>query len=566
MAKVTGGQLLIRALKAEGVDTMFGLNGTAVLGVFDACIDEGMRIIDGRHEAALVHMAEGYARAKAAPGVAIVTEGPGHANAMPGLACAWAERSPVLLLNGIAESTNLGKGALQEIPQVEMATPITKWSAMVPSAQRIPEFVATAFRHLRNGEPGPVSLTLPVDRLDHEPIDEADAPIIPSTALGPTGRAGAEPQLIGEAIRLLAQAERPAILAGSVAHWSRAGDALRDFVELTRIPLFTTGRARGLVSDDHPLCFGANTPAGNEPAQVLRSADVLVILGERMDLLFTRALPPDAQLIHVYPNPAEVGKSRQVAVGIPADAKATLEQLTDAAKQHSWPELSPWLESLQEARARREESRKQDAPLQTPVHPLQVAKEVEPFVDKGTLVTEATLFASWSQGYLKVRRPGQWQQSTTLFMIGTGVPYAIGTKVASPESNVLLLSGDGSFGFYPMEFDTAVRHNLPFVAVVGNDAGWGIEQKFQAARFGKDRMIATKLLPSRYDKLVEALGGHGEYVQKPEELGPALQRAFASGKPACVNVITESAVSPGMTQTVANMAAQRQARLAGTST
>jgi acetolactate synthase-1/2/3 large subunit len=553
---VTGAQLLLRSLRAEDVEIVFTLSGTAILGVYDRCSEEGIRLIDGRHEAAVVHMAEGYARAMAQPGVALVTEGPGHANAMPGLACAFAENSPVLLISGVADSQGLGRGAQQELPQVEMAAPLTKWSALVPSAERIPEYVAKAFRCLRSGEPGPVHLSIPTDLLDDDLVDERAAPILGSRKLGATAGSGVAPSLIEQAVARLAAAERPAIIAGNTAYWSQAGSALQAFVELTKIPLFTTTRARGLVSDAHPQCFGA-FPTTGPTATLLNDADVLLILGHRLDYATERLLP-QSSIIHVYPDPVEVGKNRPVALGLAADVDVALAQLADAARARAWRDGDPWRQALHDARAERRVRRLDRAPGGAPVHPLQVGKAVEPLLGEADfLITEMSNFVWWSVDYLECHRPGRWQQSTALYMLGTGLGYALGAKAAFPDARVLLLAGDGSFGFYPMELDTAVRHGLPIVVVVGNDGAWGIEQSFQAARFGEDRLVATDLLATRYDRLVEALGGHGELVERPDELAGALERAFASGKPACVNVVVDSVLPPALATYVASLERQR---------
>ena len=559
MGKVTGAQLLIRSLRAEGVDTLFTLSGTAILGTYDHCAEEGLRLIDGRHESAVVHTAEGYARAKAEPAVAMVTEGPGHANAMPGLACAYAEGSPVLLISGVAHSHGLGSGANQEIPQVEMAAPITKWSALVPSAGHIPAYVARAFRHMRTGEPGPTHLSIPVDRLDEDLVDAEATPILGSRAFGPTAGAGAAPRLVDQALLLLAGAKRPLEIAGTTAYWSKAADAVRGLVEATRTPVLTTSRARGLVSDEHPLCFGGYPYASERMTELVCNADLVVVLGEKLDLGFVRVLPPGAAIVHVHPNPAEVGRNRPVAVGIAASVDIAAEQLAEAARGRAWPKRTGWLGSLERARSELDETRREAAPGGAPVHPLQVSKALESLLDaESFLVTETSSFAWWSMEHLEQRRPGRWQHSTVLWMLGTGIPYALGAKAAFPESRVVLVSGDGSFGFYPMEFDTAVRHNLPIVAIVGADEAWGIEQKFQEARFGEGRLVATSLRPTRYDKMIEAMGGHGEHVEQPDELAPALERAFASGKPACINVVTETALPPSLGAYVESLKQQQE--------
>lgn len=562
MGRISGGQLLIRALKAEGVEVVFGLPGVAIFSAFDACLKEGLRVIDCRHEAAAVHMAEGYARARRQPAVALVTEGPGHANALPGLASAFAEGVPVLVLGGLPPSQELGKGAVQEMPQVEMARPIAKWSAMVPSLERLPEFLATAFRHLRTGCPGPVHLSLPADVLEGMAAEDS-LPILPSQHLGPTIPPGAPPESIDQILALLASAERPLAIAGSAAYWSSAPDALQRLIEVTRIPLLTRDQARGMVSDDHPHCFGTAVRLLNKAADAISQADVVLLLGVKLDsrLAYGGAFASDAALVHIYPDPAEVAKNHPVEVGIAADVGRVVEQLLRAAEGRRWPERSPWLEAMASAQHQQQEELRGTAERGgKDIHPLDVAEALEPHLGEDTLlVLEFANFGSWMMHRLKARRPGRWLVSDALAMQGTGLPYALGAQVALPEARVLLLSGDGAFGFYPMEMDTAVRHRLPVVAVVGNDAAWGIEEHLQRALLGRDRPPATSLRPSRYDQMVEAMGGHGERVQRIEELEPALARAFGSGRPACVNVTIQNPPSP-LVAAVSHLLAQRRAQ------
>lgn len=520
-----------------------------IFPIFDAFLDAGVRLVDVRHEAAGVHMAAGWARVTGEPGVCLVTEGPGHANAMPGLITAFADDTPVLLLSGMAETENWGRGAIQEIPQVELACPVSKWAAVVPEARRIPEMIATAFRQMRAGHPGPVHLSLPIDVLEGS-VAEPPASWPAQLSTRQTGRPAADPREVERAIDLLHRAERPVVIAGTDAWWAQAGEPLQRFIELTRVPLFTLEHARGLVPDDHPLCFGSGYSSYSQAAQQIRQADLVLLLGEKVDFrfMFGHSFGREATLITVHPAPEEVGRNRPVAVGITADVRAALDQLVAAAQGRQWKE-GPWVHALRAAREAHEaklaELSGHDA---SPLHPLALVREVEPFLEReAILVFDGADFSAWAQMALKARRPGGWLPLGFLGMLGTGVPYAVAAKVARPEAQVVCFTGDGALGFYLMEFDAAIRHGLPFVVVVGNDAAWGIEQHFQRALYGADRLVGTSLRLSRYDLMVEALGGHGEFVEHPKELRPALERAFASGKPACVNVVIQHTPSP-MTQ------------------
>ena len=564
MAKINGAQLLVKALKTEGVSYVFGLAGVGIFPIFDACLSEHLRIIDVRHETAAVFMAGATARITGEPGVCLVTEGPGHANAIAGLTTMYAEDTPVILISGCAETENWGRGAIQEIPQVEMAAPVAKWAAMVPDVRRIPEMLAMAFRIARSGQPGPVHLTVPIDAFDQE-IDETSVPPYEPHQRRPSGRAAAEPRLIRDAIESLGKAARPAIVAGIGAWWTRAGEPLQAFIEHTRIPLFTVELARGLVSDDHPLCLGAGYPSMNPMASKLREADVVLLLGERVDFRFGfgEAFGPAAQLIHVYPEAKEIGRNMPVRVGLVADSGPVVEQLLEEAKGRTWEE-GPWVKELREERAKQQTRfATLAASDQSPLHPLRVAGEVRQIIrDDDIVILDGADFSAWARLLIKAHRPGHWITHGRLGMIGTGIPYGVAAKLARPEARVIVFVGDGSIGFHFMEFDTAVRHGLPMVVVVGNDAAWGVEQHFQRALYGSDRLVATSLRRARYDQMVQALGGYGEYVERAEELPKALERAVASGVPACVNVATELALSPSA-EAFCNYLVKRRAQVRG---
>ncbi len=546
MSKINGAQLLVNALKAEGITHVFGLAGVGIFPIFDACLTANLRIIDVRHETAGVFMAGATARLTGEPAVCLVTEGPGHANAIAGLTTMYAEDTPVVLISGCAETENWGRGAIQEIPQVEMAAPVAKWAAMVPHARRIPEMLAMALRIARGGQPGPVHLTVPIDAFDQE-LDESSVPPYEPARRRPSGRSSAEPRLIREAVECLANASRPAVVAGIGAWWTRAGEPLQAFIEHTHIPLFTVELARGIVSDDHPLCMGSGYPAANPMASKLREADAVLILGERLDfrLGFGEAFAPGAQLIHAYPNAAEIGRNRPVRVGMVADSGAVTEQMLAEARGRVWVEAA-WVKELRDDRAKQRAHFEALATSdQTPLHPLRVAKEVAAFIrDQDIVVLDGADFAAWARLLIKSTRPGNTLTHGRLGMIGTGIPYGVAAKLARPEARVIVFVGDGSIGFHFMEFDTAIRHRLPIVVVVGNDAAWGVEQHFQRALYGPDRLVATTLRRARYDQMVQALGGHGEYVEHPQELPKALERALAAGVPACVNVATDLLLSP----------------------
>jgi acetolactate synthase I/II/III large subunit len=562
MGKISGAEILVRALKTQGVQKLFSLPGAEFLPVYDACLREGIEIISGRHEGAVVQTAEGWSRVAGKPAVAALAVGPGLANGVAGFATAYAECSPVIMLSGTDESGRLGKGARQELPQVQMCAPLAKWSALVTETQRIPEAIATAFEMATGGFPGPVHLSLPADTLE-QPVEE-QAVTWPQPRWGPPGGGrGAENELIEAALDLLAGARRPVIVAGITAFWSQAGAALQSLVETTGVPLFTVERSRGLVSDDHPYCFGDGSAIVNPAAQMIHYADTVALLGDKIDCRFGWGqVFGKAKVIQVCPDPAEIGRNCPVRLGLAGDARVVTEQLLAAAHQRPWQERTSWLETLRQARREQQaQVMELDASPEAVPHAVHLAGAVEEFLDADSiLVFDGGDCSGWARFRLKARRPGGWQASSVLGHLGCGLPYALGAQVASPGSRVVLLTGDGALGFSVMEFETAVRHRLPVVIVVANDAAWGFEEYVQSNWFGPDRLVATKLGNVRWDGMAKAMGGWGEFVDRREDLRPALARAFAAGVPACVNVLTRSTPSP-LSQSFLRQFTRRRAQI-----
>jgi acetolactate synthase-1/2/3 large subunit len=552
--KITGGHLLVQALKARGTRRVYTLPGAPLFPFYEGCLEEGIDITVGRHEAAVVHTAEGWSRTTGEPSVVLLAPGPGHANGVPAIATAHAECSPVIVMSGIDAGARLGRGARQELPQVEMCLPITKWSALLSDSRRIPEYVARAFRAATTGMPGPVHVSLTADSLSGT-VDAAEVPILPAGGSMPTAAPGADPGFVEQALALLAKAERPVVIAGVAAFWSHAGPELRQLIETTKIPLFTVEQARGLVPDNHPYCFGDGYATVHPTAQLLNRADVILLLGERIDCPFAYgSCFGSAKVIHVYPDPEEVGKNRAVECGVACDVRVATAQMLEAAKAMKWEGPSPWLTALRESRRDHEARvRALAASDDAPVHPARIALEVERLADdQSVLVFDGGDFTGWARFATTARRPGGWLASTVLGHLGVGLPYALGAKLASPESKVIVLTGDGALGFSATEFETAVRYNLPVLVVVANDAAFGVEVYYQAKWFGPDRVTGTELTNTRWDLLAQSMGAWGEYVDTPDKLQPALQRAIASGKPACVNVACQRTPSP-QTQTFSRM-------------
>ena len=544
MARVTGSHLIAKALKLEGVYNIFTLAGDHVLPVLDVMADEEFRFIDTRHEQAAVHMADAWGRITGQLGVCMYTT-PGFANAIPGLANAMHSESPLLSIAGSADLAELGRGAMQEIDQVGMAAPTAKESLMIHDARRIPDTIARAVRLAYSGRRGPVHLTIPVDVQEQE-LDE-DEVVFFNPDEYRAGEALLAPlALVQQAVALLHRAQRPFIIAGEAAGYTQDGQALQNFAETTRAPVLTEGQARGLVPDDHPYSFGFFERGLNQAASKLRDADVVVLLGRKQDYTLGFCRPPniaaDAKIIQIDPSASEIGRNRGVAVGMVGDVTSVLEQMTQEASAYTWQDL-PWLEELRASRAAQAEWAEALATSETPMHAMFVHKTLESMLRPDDFLSfDGGDFCHFGRALLSAQLPKRWSYVSSLGMLGSSLPSALAAQVAYPDSRVINITGDGAFGFNGMEFDTAVRHGLNVVTVLGNDSAWGIDRQIQLGLYG--RPVATDLLQTRYDLVVQGLGGHGEFVEQPEDLKPALERAFASGKPALVNVAVQRAISP----------------------
>jgi len=539
----TGARLLTRALRQEGVDTIFTLAGDHILPLLDVLADEGFRLIDCRHEQAAVHMADAWGRITGRLGVCAFTT-PGHAHAIPGLVNALASESPLLNIAGSSDLRNYHRGIMQEIDQLGLARPATKGAWLVHDARRIPDLVATAVRTAFDGRRGPVHLTLPID-VQTQQVEDAQVRFFDAAAYRPQAPRPAASAQIDAALDLLRAARRPLIVAGTPAAYGDWGAALARLIEVTRLPLMTEEAARGIVSDDHPYCLGFFDLSQHQPANLVREADVVLFLGKLLDFSVGFGLPPilaeDARLIVVDPSGVQVGRNRGVDVGIVADVGPVVEQLADAAASAPWPEL-PWLERLREARATERARIEAFATEETPLRSMFVHKTLAAILrPDDVLVFDGGDYAYYGRAYLPARMPRSWYYLPSLGLLGQAMPTAIAAKLARPGSRVFCITGDGSFGFNGMELDTAVRHGLDIVVLLGNDAAWGIDKNIQIGLYGKP--VITDLLPTRYDLVAQGLGAHGELVERPEQLAPALGRALSAGRPALLNIRVQSQIS-----------------------
>jgi len=535
MAKIDGGRQVAKVLKQEGVEYLFALCGGHVDSIFQGCVDEGIGVIDARHEQAAVFMAEGWARATGKPGVAAVTAGPGVTNAVTGLWNASGNGIPLVLFGGRSEMSNFEKGSLQDMDSLSLMATVSKWARAGYDSKRIGEYTSMAFRHALGGRPGPAYLEFATDVLDTEvEEDEVTIPRDYRPTVGPAG----DPVLVKEAVDLLLSVDRPVVLAGAGVWWSQAAKELREFVDLTKIPVsIISGTAQGCVPEDHPLyeqgsCFGA---------------DVVLLIGGRLDfrLGFGRPYREDGRWIQVDIEAAEIGRNRNVEIGIVGDARTVLKQMIEEARPRcQGREESDWVRQVRDDLKGRRLQR--DAAADTddvPVPYARLGKEIADFIDEdATLVADGGVIAGVGAAYVMKRHPGHFLSTgTPTGTLGVGPSFAIAAKLARPDKQVLLISGDGSFGLNAMEFEIMVRHKLPVVCVIGNDGAWGMIKGGRQMR-GKT-LAGTELGFVRYDKVVEGLGGYGEAVESPEEIRPALARAFASGLPACINVRSTSPMS-----------------------
>lgn len=541
MTQLNGGDLVVRVLKAEGVTHAFTLVGGHNYELVNACLDHDIRVVDVRHEQQAAHMADAFARATGGLGVAFVDGAPGVVNALPALQVAYESQVPLFLCSAQGSLAGRDIGVMQAIDQLELLRPVTKWRRTCFEQRRLPEYTATAARYARAGRPGPVFLDFPLEHL-RATLDEGQ--ISWPARYRSLARPHGDPEQIRAAIMLLSAAQRPLIVAGSGVFWSDAGAELRAFVEESGIPVLTRNLARGLVPDDHPLCVGF-MPSG------AFGADCYLVLGTRLDWTIGYGRPPlfaeDARAIVVDILPELIGKNRPVDVGIVGDARAVLVQLREELPRHrdAWEVPPVWQArakgSLAHLRAQAVEQAgvAQRGPEQ-PIHSIQLVQAVAAATQPDDIVVvDGGYIAAFAIQFLDARAPQGvvWVGSTG--HLGVGVPFANAMQLAHPGRRVLALMGDGSFGLCAMEIDTAARHGLPVVIVIANDQGWGEIRDGQRRRFGEERLVGSELGLTRYDLMAVALGLHGEYVERADEIGPAIARAFASGRPAVVNVRTD---------------------------
>lgn len=536
-----GADILARALTLGGTRTLFSLSGNQIMPVYDAALDTGLAIVHVRHEGAAVHMADAWGRLTGEPGVAMVTGGPGHANALGALYTAAASDSPLVLLSGHAPLAQLGMDAFQEMRQADIAAPLVKASWTAQSPATLGTDIARALRIARSGRPGPVHLSLPFDVLEARVAGDATLPQAADFAAAPLAPSSA----LAEAVAAqLAQARRPLIITGPMLAGHRGPAARAALERASGVPVLAMESPRGV-----------NDPALGAIAEVLKEADLVLLLAKKLDFTLRFGRPPafaaTCNFIQIDPEPeaaqraaAALGAPERIVLTAVADPSAAAQRLAAAMQAHK-PADPGWADEVAAAaRYRPAAWRTAGGRPQGPLHPVEVGRAVQHAIERAqdsVLVIDGGEFGQWAQAC--VTAPTRLINGPA-GSIGSAIPFALAAKLARPQATVFALLGDGTFGFHMAEFDTAVRHALPVVAVIGNDAAWNAEHQIQLASYGRDRAFGCELLPTRYDQAVMGLGGHGELVTACDQLEPAIERAVAAGKPACVNVMIERLPAP----------------------
>ena len=538
MTDLTGGELVARVLEEAGVGHVFTLCGGHVLPIYDGCLTEGIRVIDVRHEQAAAHAADAYARLTRNIGVAIVTAGPGVTDAVTGVANAQAARSPMLLIGGAAPLGLRGLGALQDMDQLSLLRSVTKGVWSVPETRQIPEVLTTAIRTALSGRPGPVFVEIPVDLLLNR-VEDRLAPIPQRYVHRPATLA--DPDLVVRMAHVLSRAERPVVVAGSGVYWDDAAKSLASFADAAGIPVFMNGAGRGTLPHDHPLAFG--------PARgfALATADVVLVLGAPLDFRLGYGRPPtfaeDAIVCMVDGDATELGRNRPLAVGVVGDIGRVLDQLVDVLPASLAGRWEEWRRRVgDKERESRATLDAQCASDDVPISHYRWAAEIASVVTPDTIVVgDGGDVVGCAAKIVRLSRAGQWLDPGPFGCLGVGPSFAIAAKLLHPDQRVLLIAGDGAFGLNGMEIETAVRFGLPMTCIIGNDAGWGQIRNPQLSFWGAERSVGTSLPTTRYDLMVEALGGRGAYITDPREIRPALERALASNDVWCLNVVLDPA-------------------------
>jgi acetolactate synthase-1/2/3 large subunit len=535
---IRGADIVARTLQDLGVTRIFTLSGNHIMPIFDALLSTNIQLIHVRHEAACVHMADAWGRLTGEPGIALVTGGQGHSNAVAALYNALASESPLVLLSGHAPSSELGRGAFQEMAQADLARPVTKASWTAAAVETLGSDIARAIEFATAGRPGPVHVSLPVDLLEQRIADQNVTRITKAELQFRTSPLS--PEVADQVISHLHAAAKPLVVCGPAMCTERGRKAMRQAAGALDVPVIGMESPRGI-----------NDPGLGTFAEVLIEADLVVMMGKPLDftLRFGEALSPSCKWIVIDPDAALIARAakalgERLLLSEIADAQLAIEALTErSAVARARP--SAWREHVSKTLAY-EPPQWNSVRAKAPdcVHPIEMCKAIGSFIEKhpgATFVSDGGEIGQWAQALIKTDRR---MINGVAGTIGVSLPFAIAAQFAYPDRPVVAVMGDGTFGFHMAEFDTAVRYNLPVIVIVGNDARWNAEYQIQLRQYGAERAKNCDLLPSRYDRVVEALGGFGALVSTAADLPDALDRAYLSGRPACINVMIESVAAP----------------------
>ena len=540
-----GADLFVDAMLELGIHDIFTLVGDHLNDVLSVAGRRGIRIVDMRHESGVTHAADAFGRIHRRPCISLVTGGPGHTNSLTGIATAFQAASPLIAVSGAPSTALAGRQVFQVIDQVGMAAPVCKWAGQPASAAQIPFYLGRAYREAISGRMGPTHLTIPVNLFEAQ----ADHPLPMQPAGLPAALAPAAVQ-VEQAMEMLRQAERPVVIAGSGVWWADAGRELNAFLKKTNLSYYDVTMARGLVPPTWRYHFGYADGALNKAVHsIFKEADVVLVLGKRIDYRLAlggpRLFSPGAKFIQVDIHPQELGQARRLEQAICADVKSTLQAMLPLAGQTAWKPRAAWVK--RQSTLRRSWSAELSAIAASnrtgPIHPAAFFAELAKVLPPDVLYAwDGGDFIHWGRATLPANTPGGWLRLGPLGTIGSALPNSIALQIAHPEAPVVMITGDGSLGFYIAELDTLVRYGLPVVIIVGNDAGWGLERELQGEMCGST--VACELRATRYDLVMKGFGGEGENITKLSEVGPAVQRALAARKPYLLNVNVRGARSP----------------------
>ncbi len=551
METVTGGQLVAESLINRGVKYVFTLSGGHITPIYQYLENSSVTLFDTRHEQAAVFMAEAWGKLTRSPGVAMVTAGPGFTNSLTGIASAFFSNTPLVLIAGCVGLDHKEKLDLQDMPQAPVIGPMVKRALVCHKPERVPEFMDIAFRTASSGRPGPVYLEFPVDVLNAAVNPSSVKEMQTDVVSHPVDPLKAEQML-----DMIQQAEKPVVIAGTGVWQSGAEKELVGFIENTGMPAYTSLSGRGTIPDTHPLCFeGALAIRPGSGFSAYMQTDLVVLLGTRICLyyMFGNIFNRQAKMIQVDIRPEEIGRNRMVDLPVVSDVGALLRQCNVIIREKNMKEtlisrFAPWISTLetahQQGKAMSAADWQSDA---VPIHPMRLAREINDFMDRDDdiVVADGGDTATWMGMTRTIRRPGHYLDYGIFGSLAVGLPYANAAKLIYPEKRVCLITGDGSVGFNFMEFETALRKNIPIVVVISNDLGWGMIRHSQEIRMGHSVREGTHIGRVDYHKMVDALGGKGILVEKPAEIRPALEAAFASGITTCINVMTDpTPISP----------------------